>query len=120
VNKLLLGNVDDIANGQAKGFDPNNSGNDTFFIVRQENSLFAYADICPHYNNTSLPWKRHQYLDGASKFIVCAAHGALFEINDGTCKQGPCLGQQLNKIPIEISSKKEIFIKYTTLKEFKL
>lgn len=120
MSKLLLGSVADIADGQAKGFDLNDSGRDTFFIVRQGEQIFAYVDICPHYNNTSLPWKRHHYLDSASKHIVCAAHGALFEIADGHCVQGPCLGQKLRKIPIEVSSQNEIWISLTTIKEFNL
>ncbi|MDP5039745.1 MAG: Rieske 2Fe-2S domain-containing protein [Paraglaciecola sp.] len=120
MGKLWLGNVSDIADGQAKGFDPNHSGSDTFFIVRQGNELFAYVDICPHYNDTSLPWKRHHSLDSASDYIVCAAHGALFEINNGDCVQGPCKGQKLSKIPLEVSSQQEIWISLTTIKEFNL
>lgn len=120
MSELLLGNVNDIADGQAKGFDPNRTGNDTFFIVRKGDDLFAYADSCPHYNDTSLPWKRHKYLDGASKYIVCAAHGALFEVDSGTCVQGPCINQRLKRIPIKISAENEIFIKLITIKEFNL
>lgn len=31
--------------------------------------------------------------------IQCATHGALFEIETGHCIAGPCLGQNLQKIP---------------------
>lgn len=120
MTKLLLGKLEDIAENKAKGFDPNETGSNTFFVVRKKNELFAYTDICPHYNNTTLPWKRHQYLDGAAKYIVCAAHGALFEIDNGNCVQGPCLGQKLNKLPIEISANQDIFIDLNTIKEFNL
>ncbi|WP_076536570.1 Rieske 2Fe-2S domain-containing protein [Shewanella sp. UCD-KL21] len=120
MKRLLLGSLDDIADGQAKGFDPDNTGNDTLFIVRKGRELFAYRDICPHYNDTSLPWKQHQYLDGAGNYIVCAAHGALFNIDNGECVQGPCLGQGLDKIPVQISAENEIFIESTIIKEFKL
>ncbi|WP_137165404.1 Rieske (2Fe-2S) protein [Salinimonas lutimaris] len=120
MSKVLLGSLSDIPPGQAKGFDPNQTGKDTFFVVRQGNQLFAYTDICPHYGNTTLPWKRHHYLDSASDHIVCAAHGALFEIDSGTCVQGPCLGQKLLKIPIEVSSHSEMWISLETLEEFNL
>ena len=120
MSKVLLGSVSDITEGHGKGFDPNQTGKDTFFVVRKDNQLFAYTDSCPHYGTTTLPWKRHQYLDSASDYIVCAAHGALFEIDNGACVQGPCLGQRLQKIPIEVSSKNEMWISLKTLKEFKL
>ena len=120
MKKIHLGAVSDVNDGEAKGFDINNTGTDTFFIVRKGNEIFAYLDICPHYNDTSLPWKRHMYLDNQSQHIVCAAHGALFDIEDGYCLQGPCLGERLRKVPIEVSADNEIWIRLTTIEEFKL
>ncbi|MDP5033035.1 MAG: Rieske 2Fe-2S domain-containing protein [Paraglaciecola sp.] len=120
MNKILLGVIDDFAEEQAKGFDLNHSGSDTFFIVRSKNKLFAYKDSCPHYGDTTLPWKRHHYLNNVAEYIVCAAHGALFQIENGKCIQGPCLGQKLTKVPIEISEQNEIWIDQTIIKEFNL
>ena len=120
MNKIHLGAVNDFHDGEAKGFDINNAGADTFFVVRKGNEMFAYVDICPHYNDTSLPWKRHMYLDNQSQHIVCAAHGALFDIKDGYCLQGPCLGQTLRKVPIEVSADNDIWIRLTTIEEFNL
>lgn len=120
MDKHCLGNTADIEDGKAVGFDINNSGEDTFFVVRKGAEFFAYTDVCPHYGDTTLPWKRHQYLDSSAQYIVCAAHGALFEIGSGDCIQGPCMGQKLQKIPVEVSSTNEIWISLQTLKEFNL
>ncbi|MEP1444731.1 MAG: Rieske 2Fe-2S domain-containing protein [Paraglaciecola sp.] len=120
MDKICIGKISDIVEGQARGFDPMHGGKDSMFMVRKGDQLFAYVDICPHYGSTSLPWKRHQYLDSAANHLVCAAHGALFEIASGTCVQGPCLGQKLSKIPFEFSSQNEIWISLTIIKEFEL
>lgn len=117
MSNVCLGNINDIADGQAKGFDPALSGNDTVFVVRQGEQLYAFQDICPHYNSTSLPWKRHQYLDASSSYIVCAAHGALFDIQTGLCVRGPCAGQSLNNIPVEVDENQNIWLDLAHIKE---
>lgn len=91
--------VDDIIDGRAKGVEVNDG---RVFVVRRGNSLRAYHDICPHYGETSLPWRTDEYLDGAGEFIVCAAHGAKFEIDTGECVSGPCLGDYLTPVTIEV------------------
>lgn len=119
MSKVCLGNILDIADGQARGFDPNCSGQDSLFVVRKGEQVYAYSDICPHYGSTSLPWKRHQYLDAACKYIVCAAHGALFDIENGLCLQGACEGQSLAKIEVEVNACNEMWVDLITKEECK-
>lgn len=119
MSKVCLGNILDIADGQSRGFDPGCTGQDSLFVVRKGEQVYAYSDVCPHYGSTSLPWKRHQYLDAACKYIVCAAHGALFDIENGLCLQGACEGQSLIKIEVEVLPSKDIWVDLTTIKEFK-
>ena len=113
---VVLAKLTEISNGQAKGFDPLNNGQDSMFIVRQDDKAYAYVDICPHYGSTTLPWKKDRYLSADNKHIVCAAHRAVFDIQDGTCVNGPCLGQALKKIEIVVSSDHEIRINLDTLR----
>jgi nitrite reductase/ring-hydroxylating ferredoxin subunit len=40
-------------------------------------------------------------MDGA--LILCAAHGALFEKLTGYCVAGPCAGQSLRTVPLEVA-----------------
>ncbi|MBR9911711.1 MAG: Rieske (2Fe-2S) protein [Gammaproteobacteria bacterium] len=98
-----LCHLDDLADGSAKGFDPQHQGSDTVFIVRSGDKVFAYEDKCPHYRGqTSLPWRKDAYLDPFGETIVCAAHGAHFEIATGLCTAGPCLGESLTRVPLQI------------------
>ena len=119
MGKVCLGNIADIADGQAKGFDPSNTGQDTVFVVRKGTQLYAYSDICPHYGDTTLPWKRHQYLDASANYIVCAAHGALFDIKNGLCHQGPCVGESLKKLTVELLSNNDMWVDLKTKEECK-
>jgi nitrite reductase/ring-hydroxylating ferredoxin subunit len=69
------------------------------FAVRQDNSIFAYWNICPH-RNSPLNWVPNQFLDVENQFIQCALHGALFDIDSGFCIAGPCSGDSLQ--PVEL------------------
>jgi len=116
MSKVVLAKLDEITNGQAKGFDPLCSGRDSMFVIRQDDKAYAYLDICPHYGDTTLPWKKHQYLNADKTHIVCAAHRAVFNIQDGNCVKGPCLGQALKNIKIEVSSDQEIQVDLNILR----
>jgi nitrite reductase/ring-hydroxylating ferredoxin subunit len=35
--------------------------------------------------------------------IVCRSHGAMFEIESGLCVDGICIGQSLQRLPIQLS-----------------
>lgn len=48
----------------------------------------ASADARPH-QGTPMAWRKDAYLDAAGERIVCAAHGAQFEIDSGLCTLGP-------------------------------
>jgi nitrite reductase/ring-hydroxylating ferredoxin subunit len=34
--------------------------------------------------------------------IVCASHGAIYEIDSGICVAGPCLGRKLRAVSVDI------------------
>lgn len=90
----------------ARGFKL--EGQASVFVVRQGAALYAYRDLCPHYGDTSLPWRKDAYLDPLGKRIMCAAHGALFDIDSGLCTSGPCLGESLTRVPVQISESGDV------------
>ena len=69
------------------------------FAVRQDNSIFAYWNLCPH-RNSPLNWVPNQFLDVENQLIQCALHGALFEIDTGHCISGPCSGDTLKSVEL--------------------
>ena len=89
----------ELAEGSARGFDPFARGRDSMFIVRR-NGIHAYANECPHWVDTPLPWRKDAYLNAGATRIVCSAHGAQFEIETGLCLLGPCAGRSLKRVPL--------------------
>ncbi|MCE4556591.1 Rieske 2Fe-2S domain-containing protein [Pelomonas sp. P8] len=109
--------MDDLPERGSRGFDPLGRGADTVFVVRQGEMLRAYLDRCPHYGDTSLPWRKDRYLDAAGEAIVCAAHGARFDPATGACLLGPCLGQSLTAVPLDLNPQGELTIAIESLQE---
>ena len=98
---MRLCHVDEVPDGGARGFDAHGVGHATVFVVRKGADLRAWRDACPHHG-TPLPWRTDAYLDAAATHIVCAAHGALFDPLTGVCTLGPCLGDALTPVAIEV------------------
>jgi nitrite reductase/ring-hydroxylating ferredoxin subunit len=94
----LLCRVDEIPEGQSKGFDL-----DGFkcFAVHKDGQFFVYQNRCPHLG-VELEWMPDTFLDSEGCLIQCSMHGALFNIEDGDCIAGPCVGEQLIALPFKI------------------
>lgn len=105
-----LCHLDDIKDGQARGFDLDSSGRDDLFVVRRQRHLYAYRNNCPHQNAT-LPWRENAYLNADGDRIVCAAHGAQFDIATGQCTLGAALGQRLASITVHLSDRDVIQVR---------
>jgi nitrite reductase/ring-hydroxylating ferredoxin subunit len=71
------------------------------FVVRQGARVFGYQDRCPH-AGVPLAQVLDDYLTPDGGLIRCAWHGALFEIADGRCVGGPCVGQGLTAWPVAV------------------
>jgi len=89
----------ELNEGSARGFDPYSQGRDMLFVVRR-GGFHAYRNACPHWEGTSMPWRKDAYLNAAATRIVCSAHGAQFDIATGECLQGPCVGQPLTRVDL--------------------
>ena len=94
--------LEDIPEGGARGVLPNARGRDGVVLLRRGGQVYAYVNNCPHYDRAPLGWRKDEFLNGDGTRILCAAHGALFRIEDGVCEIGPCLGQALTPVPLRI------------------
>lgn len=110
LTSTLLCRLAELPDGAARGFDPGRTGQDSLLVVRHGARLYGYRDLCPHYGDTPLAWRRHAYLDAERRHIVCAAHGALFEIGSGACVHGPCLGQSLTPVDLVVNHNDEVHL----------
>lgn len=95
--------MEDLPEGRSRGFDPLDEGRDTMFIVRRGDALHAWRNHCPHYDDRArMAWKKDEFLDPSGRKIMCFAHSAVFEIDTGECVLGPCLGQRLTPVQVEV------------------
>ena len=60
--------------------------------------LQAWLNCCPHQG------RRLDYVPGKflihKEQLVCAAHGATFELSEGLCVGGPCRGEHLSRVTV--------------------
>lgn len=70
-------------------------------IFRHAGMLLAYHNVCPH-QGRCLNWAPDKFLIGEDGLLVCAHHGAAFELGNGECVQGPCKGSRLQAAPIRV------------------
>jgi nitrite reductase/ring-hydroxylating ferredoxin subunit len=92
----------EIAEGSSRGFSlMTEQGCRDVFVVRK-GELVAYLNSCPH-TGGPLDWVPDQFLDLDGELIQCATHAALFRISDGLCVHGPCAGQSLQVVKVEVT-----------------
>ncbi len=61
------------------------------FVVRHCVDGFAYQNVCSHVGHP-LNWSEHRFLTKDRSAIICASHGATYDIKTGRCIAGPGRG----------------------------
>ncbi len=102
----LICQTEDVPEREARGFD---TPIGEIFVTQRDGSFFAYKNICPHLQ-TSLEYMENEFLDMDKEYIICSTHGALFNVEDGECIWGPCQGESLTKVEIELHSDGGIYM----------
>jgi nitrite reductase/ring-hydroxylating ferredoxin subunit len=99
--------ISSISENGSKGFELKSRGSlIKVLAVRRGMQIFCYRNLCPH-TGVNLDWVKDQFLDTSGKYIQCATHGAIFQIEDGYCISGPCTGDNL--IPLKVRIEGEFF-----------
>lgn len=105
MNKIAM--TEEIPEREARAFDTDDGR--TIFITQRDGSYYAYNNLCPHLQ-TELEFLENQFLDRDGEYIECSTHGALFNVENGECISGPCLGEFLEKVKIDVHSDGGIYI----------
>jgi nitrite reductase/ring-hydroxylating ferredoxin subunit len=94
--------LEDITDGEGKGFEIEHDGKVLdIFVVRQGDRVIGYHNVCPHVT-TPLNWADGSFMTLDRKYILCDTHGAEFQIEDGHCISGPCIGDRLTPLTVEL------------------
>ena len=71
------------------------------FIIRRGQDVFAYQNVCAHVGHP-LNWSPDSFLTIDRSAIICASHGATYEIETGKCFAGPGVGGALRKVDVSV------------------
>jgi len=71
------------------------------FVVRKGGQVYAYQNSCVHVGHP-LNWSPNKFLTRNKSAIICASHGATYEIETGHCFAGPGSGKVLRKVEVGI------------------
>jgi nitrite reductase/ring-hydroxylating ferredoxin subunit len=100
--RIAMFATDDMVDGDCKTIQiPDGAYTKEIFVVFKNGDYFVYSNSCPH-TGSPLDWMPDQFLNLDKTLIQCATHNALFRIEDGYCVSGPCAGQSLQQIPVEV------------------
>lgn len=71
------------------------------FVIDAGGEVRAYVNRCAHLRYP-LNYIEDRFVDYSGEYIECFVHGALFEKTTGLCVHGPCMGQSLAALRIEV------------------
>ena len=74
---------------------------ESLILHRDGDAVRAWLNVCPHAGRR-LDWAPGRFLKSKAGELVCAVHGATFELQDGVCVAGPCRGDSLRAVAVEI------------------
>jgi nitrite reductase/ring-hydroxylating ferredoxin subunit len=96
-----LCSLSELAEGQPIAVEVEIAGSsESLILVRVADGVRAYLNTCPHAGRR-LDWAPGRFLLERGQ-LVCAAHGASFELAQGLCMGGPCRGQSLRAVDVRI------------------
>ena len=70
-------------------------------VIHHDGDFFAFRNLCPHWS-TPLDEDGPGLFDPATSELVCQTHGARFELTTGRCTTGPCRGQSLESLSVDV------------------
>ena len=102
----MLCRLADIPDGQARGFvaTAGATGGDSprdIVVARCGGQVHGYVNRCPHVG-TPLDWTPDRFMTADGRHLLCATHGAIFQVEDGLCLRGPCAGARLTGIAVRV------------------
>jgi nitrite reductase/ring-hydroxylating ferredoxin subunit len=102
VSNVRLCAVDDIPDDGSAAFVAEiDDRKIAVMAIRKNGNVFVYENECPHVG-APLDFRPGEFLTDDGENIICSTHAALFRIEDGECIDGPCFGDRLTQINVEV------------------
>ena len=74
---------------------------ESLILHRDGDAVRAWLNVCPHAGRR-LDWAPGRFLKSKAGELVCAVHGATFELQGGVCVAGPCRGDSLRALAVDV------------------
>ena len=74
---------------------------ESVIVHRDVEGVRAWLNVCPHAGRR-LDWAPGKFMCSREGLLVCAVHGASFELEGGLCVAGPCRGDALRPVAVEV------------------
>lgn len=103
----LICKTEDVGEREARGFE---TPQGDIILTQRDGSFYAYKNLCPHLQ-MNLEYMEDEFLDREKEYIICSTHGALFTVENGECIFGPCQGESLTAVEIDVHSDGGIYLK---------
>jgi nitrite reductase/ring-hydroxylating ferredoxin subunit len=102
VAKIKIARAGDIAEGKTVKFTFQRGVRPTQgFVARFQGKLVAYENRCRHLP-LSLDFHDGRFFSQDGQHFLCQNHNATYEPLTGLCVRGPCEGESLKALPIEV------------------
>ena len=98
----VLATVEQIEDGGFHEVEAVLDGDAESLILHRDGDVVrAWLNVCPHAGRR-LDWAPGRFLKSRDGQLVCAVHGATFELQGGECVAGPCRGALLRAIEVQV------------------
>ncbi|HEX5693523.1 MAG TPA: Rieske 2Fe-2S domain-containing protein [Arenimonas sp.] len=102
----VSGSLIELADWPPEGLSETEVGADgerqSLVVLRRGDEVKAWLNVCPHAGRR-LDWAPGKFLVDKGR-LVCAAHGASFELEHGECVAGPCRGASLVPVAVVVAN----------------
>ena len=99
---MRLSALNDITDGGFAEVEATIGGDaESLILYREGDGVRGWLNVCPHAGRR-LDWAPGQFLKSKDGHLVCAAHGASFELMRGDCVAGPCRGDALRAVALQV------------------
>ena len=102
MTRIKIAREDELKEGGTKKFPFVKNGKTVEgFLARFQGQLVAYENKCRHLP-LSLDFGSDRLFTKEGDFFICHNHNAIYEPLSGLCVRGPCEGEKLRALKIEI------------------
>lgn len=98
-NKAPLCRLSDIGETGKEVRIESVNGMEWLMLFIRDGKLTAWRNVCPH-QGRSLNFAPDKFLFSGTGHLVCCHHGASFDLEDGSCIEGPCKGAMLSSVEV--------------------